>query len=110
MITYKYGRFEERQVKQAKEKIRKLIFFLLLYVDPETSDEFEVNVEQAFDHVQTIIGGLNAILFYPREVVIASSLLESALMEYKNPDFSFKRYRKLVLDAGQEIEKVKEVK
>ncbi len=109
MIHYKYGEFEDNQVAAAKHKIRKLIFFLLLYVDPETSDGFSVDIEQAFNHVQTLMAGLNAILLYPREVVLASSLVESALMEYKNPDFSFRRYRKLILDAGREIENIKEV-
>ena len=110
MMAYKYGEFKEGQVKEAKHKIRKLIFFLLLYVDPETSESFNVNIEQAFQHVQTVIAGLNALLFYPREVVLASSLIEAALIEYKRPDFSFKRYRKLILDAGREIECIKEVK
>ena len=109
MITYKYGEFENRQVNEAKQKLRKQIFFLLLYVDPETADDFAVDVEEAFKNVQTLMAGLNAILLYPREVVLASSLVESAFMEYKNPDFSFKRYRKLILDAGREVEKIKEV-
>ena len=110
MVTYKYGEFEDMQVDEAKKKLRKQIFFLLLYVDPETSGDFNVDVEQAFKNVQTLMAGLNAILLYPREIVIASSLVESALMEYKDPDFSFKRYRKLILDAGREVEKIKEVK
>lgn len=109
MVAYKYGEFENRQVNEAKQKLRKQIFFLLLYVDPETADDFAVDVEEAFKNVQTFMAGLNAILLYPREVVLASSLVESALMEYKSPDFSFKRYRKLILDAGREVEKIKEV-
>ena len=109
MIHYKYGEFKDEQVAEAKHKIRKLIFFLLLYVDPETCEGFSVDIEQAFNNVQTLMAGLNAILLYPREVVLASSLVESAFMEYKNPDFSFKRYRKLILDAGREIERIKEV-
>lgn len=108
MIPYKYGEFKETQVKAAKQKLRKQIFFLLLYVDPETAGDFNVDVEQAFINVQTLMAGLNAILLYPREVVLASSMVESALMEYKNPDFSYKRYRKLILDAGTEVEKIQE--
>lgn len=108
MITYKYGEFEDMQVNEAKQKLRKQIFFLLLYVDPETADDFQVDIEQAFKNVQTLMAGLNAILLYPREVVLASSLVESALMEYKSPEFSFRRYRKLILDAGKEIEKIQE--
>lgn len=110
MVPYKYGEFEERQIQDAKTKIRKKIFFLLLIVDPETCEQFnEVNVEEAFNNVQNIIGGLNAILLYPREVVFATSLVEAALLEYKSQDFSYPRYRKLLLDAGWEITRVKEV-
>ncbi len=111
MIPYKYGEFMEQQVNDAKSKIRKKIFFLLLIVDPETRDQFEdVNVEEAFNNVQDLINGLNAILLYPHEVVLASSLIESALVEYKSEKFSYTRYRKLLLDAGWEITRVKEVK
>ncbi len=110
MIPYKYGKFNERQVVEAKEKIKKKIFFFLLIVDPQTSDQFtNIDIEDAFKNVQTLINGLNELLFYPKEVVFSSSLIESALMEYHNPDFSYERYRKLLLDAGWEIAKIKEV-
>ena len=110
MIPYKYGEFEENQVANAKAKIKKKIFFLLLIVDPQTSDQFkEVNVEDAFKNVQTLINGLNELLSYPREIVFSASLIESALKELHSTDFSYERYRKLLLDAGWEIAKIKEV-
>ena len=34
--------------------------------------------------------------------------LEAALMEYNSECFEFSRYRKLILDAGSEIMKLKE--
>jgi len=110
MVPYKYGEFDNKQLSEAKEKIKKKIFFLLLIVDPQTCNQFEnICVEDAFKNVQTLINGLNELLFYPKEIVFSSSLIESALNEFHNPDFSYDRYRKLLLDAGWEIAKIKEV-
>ena len=55
------------------------------------------------------IGGLNELLMCQPELVNVMSLLQAALREYNNPKFSYKRYRKLILDAGSEIMKLKEV-
>lgn len=109
MVNYKYGSFENRQFNKAKEKIRKQIYFLLLIVDDKTKDEYEnINVESAFKNVFNHINGLNELLLYPAELVRVVSLLESALMEYKSDSFDFMLYRKLILDAGCEILKIKE--
>jgi hypothetical protein len=37
------------------------------------------------------------------------SLLQAAMNEYNSLKFNFKTYRKLILDAGSEIDKLKEV-
>lgn len=111
MWRHKYGEFETQQVEDVKNFMRKQIYFLLLYVDPNTKDEYpDVNVESAFNNVLTKLSGLNELLFYPTELVIVLSLLEQALIEFKNPNFSFGVYRKLILDAGNEVLKIKEVK
>ena len=44
----------------------------------------------------------------PPELVETMSLLESAWSEYMSDDFNFRVYRKLILDAGSEIMRVKE--
>ena len=43
------------------------------------------------------------------ELVTVLSLLQAAMTEYNNPEFDFQTYRKLILDAGAEVEKLKEV-
>lgn len=109
-VKYKYGQFEEMQIVEAKEKLHKKIRFLLFVVDPRTSEKYAyIDVEQAIINIQNILGGLNELLFYPRELVFTSSFLEAALLEYKSADFQFSRFKKLILDAGNEILKVKEV-
>lgn len=110
MWKHKYGEFQENQVEDTKRFIRKQIYFLLLCVDPETKDEYkEIDVAVAFDGILRKISGLNSILFYPSELVKVISLLEAALLEYKSSDFQFGVYRKLILDAGNEVLKIKEV-
>lgn len=108
-MTTKYGKYSSEQISSTKSHIRKSIFFLLLYVDPQTKDEYpDIDVVNAFHNLQYKLNGLNSILLEPPELVETMSLLESALMEYQSENFDFHKYRKLILDAGSEIMKVKE--
>lgn len=107
MVNYLYGQFEDMQFEDAIVYIRKKIFYLLLIVDEETSYQFgDVDVEKAYMDVFYILDGLNEILDEPKELVTAISLLQSALNEYMSPEFDFNTYRKLVLDSGNEINKI----
>lgn len=110
MMSYKYGEFDSNQIAITKDKIRKQIFHLLLYVDPNTKDQYpDINVNWAFECLLKKIGGLNSIFNYPPEIVAITCLLEAALMEYNSSTFEFSVYRKLVLDAGAEVLNIKEV-
>lgn len=105
----KYGEYSQTQISQIKRSFQKSIFFLLLYVDPETRDNYpNIDINEAFKSLQLRLSGLNSILLEPPELVRTMSYLESALQIY-NGDFDFMRYRKLILDAGAEIMKIKEV-
>mgnify|MGYP007070326373 FL=1 len=102
----KYGHYSSKQVASTKYHIRKSIFFLLLYVDPQTKDEYpDIDVVDAFHNLQYKLNGLNSILLEPPELIETMSLLEAALMEYQSEDFDFHVYRKLILGAGSEIMK-----
>lgn len=103
-MNYKYGELTNNQVEQTKKKMRNQIFFLLLIVDKKTKDDYEnINVEEAFDNILTNFSGINELLLHPQEMVEIMSLLEAALLEYRKEDFSYKRYRKLILDAGNKV-------
>ena len=107
MIAQKYGSFSDDQLSATKQYIRKQIFYLLLYVDPETKYDYpNVNVNKAFQGLQYKLGGLNSILFEPPSLITVMSLLEAALLEYQKENFNFNAYRKLVLDAGNEVKKI----
>lgn len=108
-MKHLYGEFSENQIAQTKKSLRGSIFFLLLCVDTKTSWEYQdVNVNKCFEGLLLKIGGLNELLLKQPEVVTTMSLLQAALMEYNSPDFNFGVYRKLILDAGAEIEKLRE--
>ena len=107
----KYGSYSSTQISSIKSQLRKSIFFLLLYVDPKTRHEYpNIDVVAAFRSLQLKLNGLNRILLEPPELVETMILLESALEEYEKDDnvFNFQLYRKLVLDAGSEVMKIKE--
>lgn len=108
-MNTKYGSYSSDQIKAVKGSIRKSIYFLLLYVDPQTKNEYpNINVVDAFRSLQYRLNGLNSILQEPLELVQTMSLLESALIEFQSEYFDYHKYRKLILDAGAEIMRMKE--
>lgn len=109
MIPYKYGEFAGKQISEIKTILRKRIFFLLLVAeDLDKHERFpDVNLEEAHANILWLISGLNDLLEQPREVVTVLSLLEEAKNSIK-PEFDFPKYRKLILDAGNEVMKIKE--
>ena len=110
MIGYKYGEFSEKQLSDSAYDLRKNIYFLLLLVDRNTKDQYEgVDVDKAFADLFRKLSGLNELLSYPKELVTVNALLEAAMTEYHNPEFQWGVYRKLILDAGNEVIKVKGV-
>ena len=109
MMKHLYGEFTQNQIEQAKKSLRGSIFFLLLCVDRKTAHEYQdVNVNACFNGLLWKIGGLNHLLMCQPELVTVMSLLQAAMIEYNNPEFNFHVYRKLILDAGAEVEKLKE--
>ena len=109
-MKHLYGEFTQNQITQTKKSLRGSIFFLLLCVDGKTSHEYkEVDVNKCFKGLLLKLGGLNELLMNQPELVMVMSLLQAAMNEYNNPEFEFKTYRKLILDAGAEVEKLKEV-
>ena len=109
-MKHLYGEFTQNQIAQAKKSLRGSIFFLLLCVDKKTAHEYEdVNVNKSFNGLLLKIGGMNQLLMNQPELVTVMSLLQAAMMEYNKPEFDFHTYRKLILDAGAEVLKLKEV-
>ena len=109
-MKHLYGEFTREQIVQTKKSLRGSIFFLLLCVDKNTASEYkDVDINKSFQGLLLKIGGMNELLMNQPELVTVMSLLQAAMMEYNNPEFNFQIYRKLILDAGAEVEKLKEV-
>ena len=99
--------FTVDQIENEKKLLQKKIFYLLLIVDPDTSDQYpNVDVVAAFEDLFSDLDGLNEVFSYPTEMVNVAKKLAKALKEFKSEDFQYKKYRKLVLDAGSEIMKI----
>lgn len=112
----RYGEISSHQIASAKKLLQSSIFFLLLIVDPKTKHEYPtVDKQLAFKNVILKLRGMNSLFFEPVEVVTIMEMLESArllLDDMKDVTFEeFKKsdYRKLILDAGSEVDKIKEV-
>ena len=104
-----YGEFTQSQIAQTKKSLRSSIFFLLLCVHKRTAQDYEdVDVNKCFEGLLLRMCGLNDLLMNQPEIVTSMSLLQAAKKEFNNDKFNFFRCRKLILDAGAEIEKLKE--
>ena len=109
-MEHLYGEFTQDQIAQIKKSLRGSIFFLLLCVDNKTSHEYkDVDVNKSFQGLLLKLGGMNQLLMNQPELVTVMSLLQAAMSEYNSLEFNFKTYRKLILDAGSEVDKLKEV-
>lgn len=103
-----YGHFDDQQFEDYKVKLHKDLFWLLLYKDPKTKDKFiNVDFDKYFINLMLRIDGLNEILSYPVEIITIMSLLQAARDESrKGADFDYQSYRKLILDAHHEVDKI----
>ena len=105
-----YGSFSPEQIAAFKKSLRSSIFFVLLCVDPSTASEHkEIDVNQLFDNLLRKLNSYNELLMNQEEVVEIMTLLQSAKNEYNSDLFDFSICRKLILDAGSEVLKIREV-
>lgn len=108
-MKYKYGEIDKNQFNLYKIKLHKKLFWLILYKDPDTKQEYSyVDFDKYFLHLMYEINGLNELLYYPEEMVEIMSLLQAAYNQTKNKDFDYKVYRKFILDAHALVDKIDE--
>lgn len=108
-MQYRYGNFPKKQISNVKTQIHKEMFYLLLYKDPKTSQNFsEVNFPKYYENFMRKLNGFNRLLNYPTEIVSIMSLLEAAYIETEKDDFDYRIYRKLVLDAHALVDRINE--
>jgi len=107
MFEFDYGEFSKLQMDEIKERLRKQIFFLLLIVDPKTAEDYDVDVDEAFIGTLDLLGGVNGLLNYPHGFVEVMALVYAAYLEFQKPSLNWGHYRKLILDAGSSVCKVR---
>ena len=106
-MMHRYGNFPDSQFNQYKKKLHKDLFWLLLYKDPKTSEQFQnVNFDKYFVGLMRKIDGLNDLLMNPVELIEIMSLLQAAYKETSYEFFDFSVYRKLILDAHSLVDKI----
>lgn len=109
-MMHLYGEFTQNQIAETKKSLRKSIFFLLVCVDKRTAPtNVEIDVNKCFRGLLLKLGGMNELLMTQPELVTVMSLLQAAMIEYNSSEFDFRTYKKLILDAGAEVDKLKEV-
>ena len=108
MVTHKYGEFNREQTDYYQQKLRKKIFWLILYTDKNTKDDFEnIDVIKYHENLLFEISNYNKLLLYPKDFVEIINTLESALTILKSDDFDFVKYKKLIFDAGALMQRLK---
>lgn len=105
MIIHTYGTFTAEQFEEYKTQLHKKLFWLLLYQDPKTKEDYPlVNIQEYFKGIMLELDGLNQLLSYPKEMVSIMSTLEEAKTLCVTDNFDFKIYRKLILDAHKLVD------
>ena len=103
----KYGMFTVNELAEYKDKLHNKLFWLLLYKDPQTKDDFTyVDFDSYFVALMKELNGLNEVLIDPHGLVEMISILEAAYMESKKDSFNYKVYRKFVLDAHNLLDRI----
>lgn len=101
MVQTKYGNMAASQVGQYSKNIQKMIFWCLIYADPQTAEKYrEIDVVDYLKNTMRKIAGFNAVMLYPKELLGILATLESALQLLESSDYNFQEYRRLILDAG----------
>lgn len=108
-MNYLYGKFSKEQIAKFKDKLHKKLFWLLLYKDPKTAQNYiNVDFKKYFVNLMKEIDGLNELLFYPTPIIEICCKLQAAYKESCNEQFDYQVYRKFVLDAHNFIDKIGE--
>ena len=78
LVEHKYGNFNESQFDEYKSRMRKKIFWLIIYTDPKTKEPYrDVDIVSYHKNIMEQISGLNSLLFHPSGVVDILCALDS---------------------------------
>ena len=90
LVPHKYGEFKISQIDYYKQKLRKKIFWLVLYTDKNTKEDFEnIDVVKYHKNLLFEISNCNKLLLYPKDFVEIINCLECALTVLQSEEFDF---------------------
>ena len=94
-----YGEFEPEQFDEYKRKLHAKMFWLLIYKDPATCQNYtDIHFDKYFQSLLKAINGLIEVM----------SLLRAAYNESLRDPLDYAAYRKLVLDAHNALDRIGE--
>lgn len=103
-MHHKYGSYPKNQFHDYKKRMHSLVHWLLIYAENE--DKSYVN--NYFQIVQERINGLNELLDFPVQIIEIMSFIESAKIELNKDDYCHNKYRKIIFDVHELIDRIPE--
>ena len=98
LVPHKYGEFKISQIDYYKQKLRKKYFWLVLYTDKNTKEDFKnIDVVKYHKNLLFEISNCNKLLLYPKDFVEIINSLECALSVLQSDNFNFNQYKNLHL-------------
>ena len=94
-MDYLYGTFSDEQIKNAACLMHKNIHRLLLYKDKLVTDR----IFNSDEDILFKFGGLNTLLGYPNDMLLLISTLQAAYDLIDSPKYSYRIFRKAILDS-----------
>lgn len=92
----------DEQFETCRTNAHKRIHWLIIY-----KEQSYPHLNEYFETVLYKLSGLNSLLNYPKDMMELLCLIESARLEnLKGDKCNYKLYRKTVLDAHSELDKV----
>ena len=107
-----YGEFSDDQIKANARLMHGEIHKLLLYKDPELSDQIFKSEEEFYTYFNNLLyrfGGLNTLLGNPKQMIALMSTLQAALGEVQSDQYDWTVFRHLILDAHGYVKAMFEV-
>ena len=99
----KYGQIENTQISDHKELLHKDVFKLLWM-----KEENYPQLDRYFSSVLWKLTGYNSVFNNQAVMIDIISILETARLEAKKPNYNHSEYRKAILDSMSLIDKLKE--
>ena len=103
MFEAKYGNYSPAQMHDYKKTLHSRIHWFLVYYETGFKD-----LDRYIGETLFYLNGLNRVLKYPASVVHLTTMIENIRIYLNSPDFTFAKYRKLVLDAHSVIDTLPE--